>query len=164
MPNLLNLARNPIAYIAARWTPSQRTVQRATLSALVMAVVIIVTGGAVRLTGSGLGCSTFPKCSPDSLVVTAEMGIHGKIEFYNRMLTWVLCAAVGWAIIAVRSAKPVRRQTARLAWAQFWLVMSNAVLGGDLRPGQAEPLRGRRALPGRDRAADRGPPHLAALP
>jgi cytochrome c oxidase assembly protein subunit 15 len=130
VPNLLNVARNPIAYIAARWTPTQRTLQRATLFALVMAVVIIVTGGAVRLTGSGLGCNTWPKCSADSLVATSEMGIHGKIEFYNRMLTWVLCAAVGWAIIAARAAKPTRPQVARLAWAQFWVVMVNAVLGG----------------------------------
>jgi cytochrome c oxidase assembly protein subunit 15 len=130
VPNLLNVARNPIAYIAARWTPSQRTVQRATLSALVMAVIIIVTGGAVRLTGSGLGCSTWPECGPDSLYATPAMGINGAIEFGNRLLTWVLCAAVGWAIIAVRSAKPARPQPARLAWSQFWLVMSNAVLGG----------------------------------
>ena len=45
--------RNPLAFIAARWTPSPRTVRRAALAALVMAVVIVVTGGAVRLTGSG---------------------------------------------------------------------------------------------------------------
>jgi heme a synthase len=130
VPNLLNVARNPLAYIATRWTPTQRIVQRATLSALVMAVVLIVTGGAVRLTGSGLGCSTWPECGPGSLYATPAMGINGAIEFGNRMLTWALCAAVGWAIIAARSAKPVRPQVARLAWAQFWLVMSNAVLGG----------------------------------
>jgi len=42
----------------------------------------------------------------------------------------VLCAAVGWAIIAARSEKPYRRGLTRLGWAQFWIVMSNAVLGG----------------------------------
>lgn len=130
VPNLLNVLRNPIAYIAERWTPTQRVLQRATLSSVVMAVIIIVTGGAVRLTGSGLGCSTWPKCGPDSLVATPEMGINGAIEFGNRLLTYVLCAAVGWAIIAARSAKPVRPQVARLAWIQFWVVMINAVLGG----------------------------------
>ncbi|MGC9477920.1 cytochrome B [Streptomyces sp. alain-838] len=122
--------RNPLAFIAARWTPDPRTVRRAALVALVMSVVIVVTGGAVRLTGSGLGCPTWPKCTDDSLTNTSEMGIHGVIEFGNRMLTYVLCAAVGWAIIAARSQKPFRRSLTRLGWAQFWIVMGNAILGG----------------------------------
>ncbi|MET8980174.1 COX15/CtaA family protein [Streptomyces sp. NPDC004539] len=122
--------RNPLAFIAARWTPTPRTVQRAALAALVMSVVIVVTGGAVRLTGSGLGCPTWPKCTDDSLTATTAMGLHGAIEFGNRMLTYVLCAAVGWAIVAARSEKPYRRSLTRLGWAQFWVVMGNAVLGG----------------------------------
>ncbi|MEU6350553.1 COX15/CtaA family protein [Streptomyces sp. NPDC047072] len=122
--------RNPLAFIAARWTPQPRTVRRAALSAVVMSVVIVVTGGAVRLTGSGLGCPTWPKCTDDSLTATSAMGVHGAIEFGNRMLTYVLCAAVGWAIIAARSEKPRRRSLTRLGWAQFWIVMSNAILGG----------------------------------
>jgi heme a synthase len=122
--------RNPLAFIAERWTPTPRTVQRAALSALVMSVIIVVTGGAVRLTGSGLGCPTWPKCTADSLTATGAMGFHGAIEFGNRMLTYVLCAAVGWAIIAARSEKPRRQGLTRLGWAQFWLVMGNAVLGG----------------------------------
>jgi cytochrome c oxidase assembly protein subunit 15 len=122
--------RNPLAFIAERWTPTPRTVRRAALTALVMSVVIVVTGGAVRLTGSGLGCPTWPKCTDDSLTATSAMGFHGAIEFGNRMLTYVLCAAVGWAIIAARSEKPYRRSLTRLGWAQFWIVMSNAVLGG----------------------------------
>ncbi|MFF1470244.1 COX15/CtaA family protein [Streptomyces mirabilis] len=123
-------ARNPLALIAERWTPTSRTVRRAALAALVMSVVIVVTGGAVRLTGSGLGCPTWPKCTDDSLTTTSAMGFHGVIEFTNRMLTYVLCAAVGWAIIAARSEKPWRRDLTRLGWAQFWMVMSNAILGG----------------------------------
>ncbi|WP_221359177.1 COX15/CtaA family protein [Streptomyces beigongshangae] len=122
--------RNPLAFIAGRWTPSPRTVRRAALAALVMAVLIVVTGGAVRLTGSGLGCPTWPKCTDDSLTSTREMGVHGVIEFGNRMLTYVLCAAVGWAIVAARAQKPYRRGLTRLGWAQFWIVMGNAVLGG----------------------------------
>ncbi|MGH4027461.1 COX15/CtaA family protein [Actinomycetota bacterium Odt1-20B] len=122
--------RNPLAYIAERWTPAQRTVQRAALLSLAMTVVIVVTGGAVRLTGSGLGCPTWPKCTDESLTATSEMGFHGVVEFGNRMLTYVLCAVVGWAIIAARSQKPMRRSLTRLGWGQFWLVMGNAVLGG----------------------------------
>ena len=56
---------------------------------------IIFSGGIVRLTGSGLGCADWPKCTPDSLVTTPEMGIHGVIEFGNRLL------AVGLALIGV---------------------------------------------------------------
>ncbi|MGA4842694.1 COX15/CtaA family protein [Streptomyces sp. G45] len=122
--------RNPLAFIAERWTPTERTVRRAALSSLVMTVVIVVTGGAVRLTGSGLGCPTWPKCTDESLTATSEMGFHGVVEFGNRMLTYVLCAAVGWAIIAARAQKPWRRSLTRYGWAQFWLVMGNAVLGG----------------------------------
>ncbi|MGW6025029.1 COX15/CtaA family protein [Streptomyces sp. NPDC055099] len=126
----VSAVRNPLAFIAGRWTPQQRTVQRAALISLAMTVCIVVTGGAVRLTGSGLGCPTWPKCTDDSLTATHEMGFHGAIEFGNRMLTYVLCAAVGWAIIAARSQKPMRRSLTRLGWTQFWLVMGNAVLGG----------------------------------
>ncbi|MGW6060188.1 COX15/CtaA family protein [Streptomyces sp. NPDC055189] len=126
----VSAVRNPLAFIAERWTPQQRTVRRAALISLAMTVCIVVTGGAVRLTGSGLGCPTWPKCTDDSLTATHEMGFHGFIEFGNRMLTYVLCAAVGWAIITARSQKPMRRSLTRLGWVQFWLVMGNAVLGG----------------------------------
>lgn len=53
-------------------------------------ILIVVTGGLVRLTASGLGCPTWPKCTDESLVSTPEMGIHGVIEFGNRLLTFVL--------------------------------------------------------------------------
>ena len=53
-------------------------------------ILIVVTGGLVRLTASGLGCPTWPKCTDESLVSTPEMGIHGIIEFGNRLLTFVL--------------------------------------------------------------------------
>ncbi|CAG6393930.1 Cytochrome oxidase assembly protein [Actinacidiphila cocklensis] len=130
VPKLPEIARNPLAFIAARWTPNPVTVRRATLAALVMSVVIVITGGAVRLTASGLGCPTWPTCSGDSLLGTREMGIHHAIEISNRMLTYVLCAAVGWAIVAIRAMRPHRTGLYRLAWAQFWVVVGNAVWGG----------------------------------
>ncbi|WP_030840993.1 COX15/CtaA family protein [Streptomyces hygroscopicus] len=126
MPNSLN----PLELIARRWQPSARFVQRAALATVVMAVVIVVTGGAVRLTESGLGCDTWPKCTSGSLTPTSDMGIHGAIEFTNRMLTYVLCVFVGVLIIAARARTPVRRSLTRLGWAQFWIVMGNAVVGG----------------------------------
>jgi heme a synthase len=121
---------NPLAYLARRWQPSARFVEAAALATVVMSVVIVVTGGAVRLTDSGLGCPTWPTCTSASLTPTAQMGIHGAIEFGNRMLTYVLCAAVGLAIVAARSRTPWRRDLTRLGWGQFWVVMSNAVVGG----------------------------------
>ncbi|WP_043269437.1 COX15/CtaA family protein [Streptomyces sp. CT34] len=126
MPNTLN----PLELIARRWQPSARFVRRAALATVVMAVVIVVTGGAVRLTQSGLGCSTWPKCTPDSLTPTAAMGINGLIEFGNRLLTYVLCAFIGLFIVAARARSPRRRSLTRLGWAQFWVVMGNAVWGG----------------------------------
>lgn len=126
VPNTLN----PFELIARHWQPSAAFVRRAALATVVMAVIIVVTGGAVRLSQSGLGCSTWPKCTPDSLTPTAAMGINGLIEFGNRMLTYVLCGVVGLFIIAARARHPRRRSLTRLGWAQFWLVMSNAVIGG----------------------------------
>lgn len=121
---------NPLQLIADRWQPSARLVQRAALACVVMAVVIVVTGGAVRLTQSGLGCPTWPTCTDESLTPTRAMGINGVIEFSNRMLTYVLCGVVGFAIIAARAREPRRRSLTRLGWAQFWIVMGNAVVGG----------------------------------
>ncbi|MGA5134930.1 COX15/CtaA family protein [Streptomyces olivoreticuli] len=126
MPNSMN----PLQLIADRWQPSARFVQRAALACVVMAVVIVVTGGAVRLTQSGLGCPTWPTCTDESLTPTRAMGINGVIEFSNRMLTYVLCGVVGLAIIAARAREPRRRSLTRLGWAQFWIVMGNAVVGG----------------------------------
>ncbi|MBV9023913.1 MAG: COX15/CtaA family protein [Streptomycetaceae bacterium] len=121
---------NPFALIAERWQPSPRFVTRAALATMVMAVVIVVTGGVVRLTESGLGCSTWPTCTPQSLTPTKAMGINGVIEFTNRMLTYVLCAVIGVAIVTARARTPWRRDLTRLGWVQFWVVMGNAVLGG----------------------------------
>lgn len=72
-------------------------------ASFVLNVIIIGTGGAVRLTGSGLGCSQWPLCTPDSLVPTAELGIHGIIEFGNRTLTGFLSVAAISVLFAVLS-------------------------------------------------------------
>jgi cytochrome c oxidase assembly protein subunit 15 len=93
-------------------------------------VLIVLGGGVVRVTASGLGCPTWPACDATSLAPTPELGIHGIIEFTNRMLTGLLVVAVGWAIVAARLQKPRNRGITRLAWSQFWLVVANAVAGG----------------------------------
>lgn len=73
-------------------------------------ILIVVTGGLVRLTGSGLGCPTWPKCTDDSLISTSEMGIHGIIEFGNRLLTFVLLIVALLTFITVVRKAEVSRQ------------------------------------------------------
>ncbi|GAA3583779.1 COX15/CtaA family protein [Klugiella xanthotipulae] len=93
-------------------------------------VVIVATGGAVRLTASGLGCTTWPKCTTDSWVATPEYAMHGIIEFGNRLLTFVLAAIAVAAFLAVIR---FRAQRPDLFWMTFWLGMSipaQAILGG----------------------------------
>jgi len=68
---------------------------------LALQTIIVGTGGAVRLTGSGLGCPTWPRCTDESYVVTPEMGIHGLIEFGNRLLTFVLVIGALLLFLAV---------------------------------------------------------------
>ncbi|MER6694113.1 COX15/CtaA family protein [Streptomyces minutiscleroticus] len=94
------------------------------------AVVIIVTGGVVRVTGWGLGCPQWPSCTGGRLAPTAEMGVHGVIEFGNRLLTGALCLVVGWLVIAARLQREPSRAVLRGAWAQFWVIVLNAVVGG----------------------------------
>jgi cytochrome c oxidase assembly protein subunit 15 len=79
------------------------------MASLAANVGIVVTGGAVRLTGSGLGCPTWPKCTPRSLVPTRELEVNGLIEFGNRMLTFVVgvLAVLGF-VLALRAAKQAR--------------------------------------------------------
>jgi heme a synthase len=110
--------------------PSDRTVRQACLAALVANVVIVVTGGAVRLTGSGLGCPTWPRCTDESLTPTPEMGVHGDIEYANRLFTYVLSAAVAGAIVASMRQRPRRPVLVRLSWALFGGIVAQAVLGG----------------------------------
>jgi cytochrome c oxidase assembly protein subunit 15 len=95
-----------------------------------VSVFIVLSGGVVRVTGSGLGCPTWPACDAGSFTTTPELGIHGFIEFANRALTGVLILAVGWAIVAARLQKPRNRTLTRLAWSQFWLVVANSIAGG----------------------------------
>lgn len=122
--------KTPLGWAADRWTLGSRALRWGTTAALVTSVLIVLGGVTVRVTGSGLGCPTWPTCTEDSLIATPELGIHGAIEFGNRMVTTLLIVAVGWAIIAARLQKPRDRMLTRLAWSMFWLVVANAVAGG----------------------------------
>ena len=89
-------------------------------ASLVSEILIVVTGGAVRLTASGLGCPTWPSCTPESITTVPEMGIHGVIEFTNRLLTFVLLfVAALFLLVAVK-----RRGTRKV------LISSISLIGG----------------------------------
>ena len=98
---------------------------------------IVVTGAAVRLTGSGLGCPTWPRCTEESYVAHGELGIYGAIEFGNRLLTFVLAAV---AILCFLSAVGARhRRAIRLSFVIGLYIPVQAVIGGitvltDLNP------------------------------
>ena len=100
-------------------------------ASLVSQILIVVTGGLVRLTGSGLGCPTWPKCTEESFVSVPEMGIHGLIEFGNRLLTFVLVIIAGLTFIVIR--RTLKAQRFGLTWPALLLVLgiiAQALLGG----------------------------------
>ena len=107
---------------------------------LFLQAALVVTGGAVRLTGSGLGCPTWPECTPGSYTPVphqAEPQLNVWIEFGNRLLTFVLVIASAAVIIAVLKSK--RKDLRLLAVGQFLGIFGQGILGGitvltDLNP------------------------------
>ncbi len=111
---------------ARTWLP------RLLLLNLIAEIGIVVTGGLVRLTGSGLGCPTWPECVPGSYVPTVEQeeGIHKFIEFGNRTLTGVvgiLALLVLWGLYRWARERP---ELIRAAWVVLAGVGAQAIVGG----------------------------------
>jgi cytochrome c oxidase assembly protein subunit 15 len=97
-------------------------------ASLVSNMVLVVTGGVVRLTGSGLGCPTWPRCTEESFTPHGAYNVHSIIEFGNRMLTYVLVAvAVGTFVAAWQSG---RRDLRRIALVMALGIPAQAVIGG----------------------------------
>lgn len=97
---------------------------------LISQILIVVTGGVVRLTGSGLGCPTWPKCTAESLVTVPEMGIHGIIEFGNRLLTFALLVIAILTLVTVLRAREGARNLRVPAVALILGIFAQALLGG----------------------------------
>jgi len=114
--------------------------RRITIVAAVLLAIIIVTGGAVRLSDSGLGCPSWPNCSSGQLTAHAQSDSHQWIESLNRMFTGLVSVAVIVAVLGSLVRIPKRTD---LVWLSLGLVagvFAQAVLGGltvlfDLKPG-----------------------------
>lgn len=124
---------------SGQYSVSQQLLRRIALASIIANVGIVVTGGAVRLTASGLGCPTWPRCTDESYVSTAEMGLHGAIEFGNRLLSFVVGFIALAALIGALLHRPRRRSLVGLAIAVLVGIVVQAVIGGitvhtDLHP------------------------------
>ncbi|WP_229054136.1 heme A synthase [Aeromicrobium sp. Leaf350] len=105
-------------------------VERWAWASVVANSVIIFTGGVVRLTGSGLGCPEWPRCTEESFVPHSSLGIHGAIEFGNRLLTYVLVVVAIGTFVAVRRWSGTNRTVRRLATVLALGIPAQAILGG----------------------------------
>lgn len=116
----------------AGWLPTavDARVRALAVASLVGQIVLIVTGGAVRLTSSGLGCPTWPRCTASSLTTTPEMGYHGIIEFGNRLLTFALSAVALAMLVAVWNLRKERKDLFWLAVALLASIPAQAIIGG----------------------------------
>ncbi len=108
-----------------------------TRGALWSLTVIVVSGGAVRLTGSGLGCSDWPNCEEDQFV--ADLEYHALIEFVNRLFTGVVAAAVILAVLGSLRRSPRRRDLVVWSWGLVAGVAAQVVLGAILVKTELDP-------------------------
>ena len=120
------------ARLTAMWRDpiSPAAYRRITLFALVAVGAIVVSGAAVRLTGSGMGCPTWPSCEDGSLVPRGETGANGWIEFVNRTFTGAVSVAVALAVLGSRRRDPPRADLTLWSWGLVAGVFAQALLGG----------------------------------
>ena len=125
-----------VPWIRARLTSfrggqiSPRVYRVITAVALVALGTIVVSGAAVRLTGSGMGCPTWPTCETGSIVPRGATGGHGWIEFLNRVFTGAVSLAVALAVLGSRRLRTKRPDLTLLSWGLVAGVFAQALLGG----------------------------------
>ena len=112
----------------ARPTIAPATYRRLTLGALLLLAAIVVSGAAVRLTGSGLGCPDWPNCDDGRLVAPIEK--HALVEFTNRTITGLVSIVVIMAVLGSIWRVPRRRDLIWLSWGLVAGVGAQIVLGG----------------------------------
>jgi len=104
--------------------------RRITLITLASLVAIMVTGASVRLTDSGLGCSTWPSCEPDSFTPHSASDLNGMVEFVNRLITGVVMLFTLVAVVGARRFRDERPELFRWSLGLPVWVLGNAVVGG----------------------------------
>lgn len=109
-------------------TVAPSTVRRLSLVSLICVAAIVLTGAAVRVTGSGLGCTDWPSCTKTHL--TPPLQFHSLIEFGNRMVTVLLVVIIGATFLAALFRRPLRRDLVWLSGGLVAGVLAEAVLGG----------------------------------
>jgi cytochrome c oxidase assembly protein subunit 15 len=109
---------------------SPEAYRRVTLLALASLMVIVVTGAAVRLTGSGLGCSDWPNCEQGRLAPAQIDDAPAMVEFTNRTITGIVSVAVAVAVLGSLARRPRRRDLVRLSLGLVGGVVAQIVLGG----------------------------------
>ncbi|MFC5834970.1 COX15/CtaA family protein [Nonomuraea insulae] len=125
---------NPLVrFLLSFWAPSARSMRGWAMASVVVNAGITVTGAGVRVTASGLGCPTWPRCTPDSFVPVLHPEVdplNMAVEFGNRLLTFlVLAVGVACVLAALRMA-PRRTSLVRLAWLQPVGILAQALWGG----------------------------------
>lgn len=108
---------------------SPTIIRRLSLANVIVNVAIVITGGTVRLTGSGLGCPSWPNCQPGAFHVTPEMGIHGYIEWGNRLFGVIVAIVAVATLFAVLRAKPRRKDLVTYATLVAVGVPAQALIG-----------------------------------
>src|SRR4051794_39358348 len=116
-----------IERLRARRTVSPRAHEIVSWCALTVLTLIVMTGAGVRLTGSGLGCSKWPKCTDQS--ITPVDG-HSYIEYGNRLMTTPVLLFCALALVFALLRNPYRRDFVRIGAALVGGVLFQAVLGG----------------------------------
>ena len=107
---------------------SPKLFTRFALASFIALGLIVISGAAVRLTGSGLGCPDWPSCYRHQL--TASNNLHPIIEFGNRMVTIALVIVFAATVVAAYLRSPKRRDLIWLSWALIAGVVGDAVIGG----------------------------------
>lgn len=110
------------------WTVTPLSYRKTVLGAAAALGGIVLTGAAVRLTDSGLGCDNWPKCTESSIVPAWQF--HTLVEYGNRLLTFAVSAAVAVAVLSAHRRQPRRPDLIWWAWGLVLGVAAQAVVGG----------------------------------
>ncbi len=133
MPNFYDVSMSRSALLDRLPAVPPPVMRALAIAAVVAQAGIAVTGSVVRVTGSGLGCPTWPECVPGSLVPTPHPEVEPLtqwIEFGNRMLTGLVVLVAGACLLAALGTRPRRARLTRLALVQPIGVVAQAVIGG----------------------------------